>query len=178
MRLVKFLGKVQFTMALLVVGMVVMTIGTVVESRQSRDVAQVLIYGAFWFDVFLFLIAVNLVMAVVNRIPLKRRQWPVVFTHVSLVALLIGCWISYAFGFEGRMMIFEGGEESQIHLDATEIRARWHRHSEASPSHDEGAVWSEASFPVSSFRHSSSMPSASFTFASPSRSSARAMLTK
>jgi hypothetical protein len=148
MQLVKFLGKVQFTMALLLVGMVVMTIGTVVESRQSRDVAQVLIYGAFWFDVFLFLIAVNLVMAVVNRIPLKRRQWPVVFTHVSLVTLLVGCWISHTFGYEGRMMIFEGGEESQIHLDAMEIRARWHREADASSPRDAGAVRSEASFPL------------------------------
>ena len=148
-KLVKFLGKVQFTIILLVVGMVVMTVGTIVESREGRDLAQVLIYRALWFDVFLFLIALNLVMAVVNRIPIRRRQWPIVFTHLALVSMLVGAWISHTFGYEGRMMIFEGGEESQIVLDTSEIRARWHREPDAStPGRHEPGPPQESSVPL------------------------------
>jgi len=125
MRLLRFLGKVQFTTVLLLGGAVIMTIGTIFESRESRDAAWSAIYGTVWFDVFLFLIAVNLVIAVVNRIPIQRHQWPFVVTHFAIVILLAGAWISRSFGYEGRMLIFEGEAASELQLDAPEIRTRW-----------------------------------------------------
>ncbi len=72
-RLLRFLGKVQFTMVLLLGGVVIMTVGTILESRESREVAQSLVYGAVWFDVFLFLIAANLAIAVISAAFLRRR---------------------------------------------------------------------------------------------------------
>jgi hypothetical protein len=125
MRFLRFLGKVQFTMVLLLGGVVIMTAGTILESRESREVAQSLVYGAAWFDVFLFLIATNLVAAVINRIPIKRQQWSFVLTHFSIVLLLTGAWVSRTFGYEGRLAIREGSEESRIVLDSFEVRARW-----------------------------------------------------
>jgi cytochrome c-type biogenesis protein CcsB len=124
-RAIRFLGKVEFTMALLVAGSIIMTVGTILESRESREVAQALVYRTFWFDLLLFLIGVNLVVAVLNRVPIKRSQWPFVLTHFSIVALLIGCWISHTFGYEGRLIVHEGQVSDRIHLDTTEIRAAW-----------------------------------------------------
>ncbi|MDH3213994.1 MAG: hypothetical protein OEM05_16065, partial [Myxococcales bacterium] len=124
-RFVRFLGKVQFTLVLLLGGAVIMTVGTVVESLESREVAWSTIYGTPWFDAFLFLIGVNLVVAVANRIPIRRHQWPFVLTHFAIVTLLAGAWISTTFGYEGRLVIFEGSEESRLLLDTSEIRARW-----------------------------------------------------
>ncbi len=124
-RFLRFLGKVQFTMVLLLGGVLIMTAGTIVESRESREVAQSLVYGAAWFDVFLFLIAANLVVAVINRIPIKRHQWSFVLIHFSIVLLLGGAWISRTFGYEGRLAVREGSEESRIVLDSFEVRARW-----------------------------------------------------
>jgi cytochrome c-type biogenesis protein CcsB len=125
-RSLRFLGKVQFTTVLLLAGVVIMTIGTILESRGSREIAWSAVYGTAWFDVFLFLIGVNLVIAVINRIPIQRHLWPFVLTHFAIVLLLAGAWISRSFGYEGRMMIYEGDEESQIYMEATEIRVRWH----------------------------------------------------
>jgi hypothetical protein len=102
-----------------------MTVGTILESRESREVARSLVYGAAWFDVFLFLIAANLAAAVINRIPIKRHQWSFVLTHFSIVLLLTGAWVSRTFGYEGRMAIREGSEESRIFLDSFEVRSRW-----------------------------------------------------
>ena len=124
-RFLRFLGKVEFTMALLLGGAVIMTAGTILESREGREVARSLVYGAAWFDVFLLLIALNLTTAVVNRIPIKRHQWSFVLVHFSIVLLLAGAWVSRTFGYEGRMAIHEGGEESRLSLDSSEIRARW-----------------------------------------------------
>ena len=141
-RLLRFLGKVQFTTALLLGGVVIMIAGTLVESSESRDAAWSVIYGTAWFDVFLLLIGVNLIVAVVNRIPIQRHQWPFVVTHFSIVILLAGAWISRSYGYEGRMVIFEGEEVNELLLDSSEIRARWSGSASADPDA------AEAAFPI------------------------------
>jgi hypothetical protein len=154
-RFVQFLGKVKFTTVLLLGGAVIMTIGTIVESRESREVAWSAVYGTPWFDVFLFLIGVNLVLAVVNRIPIRRHQWPFVVTHFSIVMLLVGAWISTTFGYEGRLVVTEGSEESRLLLDTSEIRTRWHPGAHAAGpghSHEDHEDVVEAAFPVATNR--------------------------
>ena len=124
-RFLRFLGKVQFTIVLLLGGAGIMTLGTIIESRGSREIAWSAIYGTVWFDLFLFLIGVNLVIAVINRIPIRWHQWPFVVTHVAIVVLLAGAWISQTYGYEGKLVVFEGKEENRLLMDASEIRIRW-----------------------------------------------------
>lgn len=112
-------------MVLLLGGAAIMTVGTLIESRDTRDAAWSAIYGTPWFDFFLFLIGVNLAVAVINRIPIQRHQWPFVLTHFAIVVLLAGAWISRSFGYEGRMVIFEGERQNQLLLDSLEVRTRW-----------------------------------------------------
>jgi cytochrome c-type biogenesis protein CcsB len=90
---------------------------------------------------------VNLVVAVINRIPIRRAQWPFVLTHFSIVLLLFGCWISRTYGYEGRLFVQEGQETRYIYQDGDEVRVDWWH------SHDaEGATEVEeersASFPL------------------------------
>lgn len=120
-----FLGRVKFTMILLVGGALIMTVGTVLESRQGRDAAWSHVYGAAWFDVFLVLIAVNLILSVVIRIPIQRHQWGFVVTHLAIVLLLVGAWISHRFGYEGRLIVHEGSSADRIWMDALRIDATW-----------------------------------------------------
>ena len=143
-RWLQFLGKVEFTTFLLLGGAVIMTVGTVLESRGSREIAWDAVYGTAWFDVFLFLIGINLVIAVVNRIPIRRHQWPFVLTHFAIVLLLFGAWISRTYGFEGRMFIYEGSQENSIFLDSSEIQVRW----TPSPGTTPGGEIVEANFPL------------------------------
>ncbi len=124
-RFLRFLGKVQFTTALLLGGAVIMTIGTILESRGSREIAWSAVYGTVWFDLFLFLIGINLVIAVINRLPIQRHQWPFVVTHFAIVILLAGAWISRTYGYEGRLMVHEGEQENRLYLDAAQIDVRW-----------------------------------------------------
>jgi hypothetical protein len=147
-RLLRFLGKAECTIALLLGGAAIMTVGTILESRESREVARSLIYAAAWFDVFLFLIVVNLVAAVINRIPIKRHQWSFVVVHFSIVLLLTGAWVSRTFGYEGRMAIHEGGEESRLFLDSSEIRARWYAGAGAAALQATAGRAVEAAFPL------------------------------
>ncbi len=125
LRFLRFLGKVQFTMVLLIFGVVAMIVGTLIESSTSRAFAQSWVYRTAWFDLFLFLIAVNLIVAVINRIPIKRHQWAFVLTHFSIVLLLFGGWVSRTFGYEGRMAVQEGTESRTLFLDRSHLDLRW-----------------------------------------------------
>jgi cytochrome c-type biogenesis protein CcsB len=124
-RSLRLLGRVHFTLFLLLAGALVFAIGTVVESRHGREEAFAHVYGTAWFDFFLFLIALNLVLAVVIRIPIQRHQWGFVLTHLSIVLLLVGAWISRTFGYEGRLYVPEGHAESELALDAAAVTGTW-----------------------------------------------------
>ena len=69
-----------------------------------------------WFTVFLILLGFNLAGAVVNRMPLKRSQWPFVVVHAALISLLLGLWISHHYGFEGELVVSEGEDTSALRL--------------------------------------------------------------
>jgi cytochrome c-type biogenesis protein CcsB len=151
-RFIQFLGKVKFTTILLLGGAVIMILGTVVESRESREAAWSAVYGTLWFDIFLLLLGVNLILAVVNRFPIQRHHWPFVLTHFAIVLLLVGAWISTTFGYEGRLVIYEGSQESRLLMDALEIRTRWQAGTEDAGTRPADAGIVSADFPLPSSR--------------------------
>lgn len=124
-RALRFAGRVHFTMILLAVGIVLMVIGTVIESRDGADAAWSAVYGTLPFDLFLALIGVNLVVAVVNRLPLRRSQWPFALTHASIVLLLLGALVSRTAGREGVVAIRENEVAREMDLDLAELRVEW-----------------------------------------------------
>jgi ResB-like family len=115
------LGSVKMTLVLLIVGALVMSLGTVLESRLSTDFAQSVVYGHLWFDIFLLLIVLNLLAAVLNRLPLKRHQFSFVVVHASIILLMVGAWISRTFGFEGQLPVAEGQSSAELLLYDREL---------------------------------------------------------
>jgi hypothetical protein len=151
-RFIQFLGKVQFTTVLLLGGAVIMILGTIVESRESREAAWTAVYGTLWFDIFLLLLGVNLILAVINRIPIQRHHWPFVLTHFAIVLLLAGAWISRTFGYEGRLVIYEGSQEDRLLMDGLEIRTLWQTGTEDSGTRGADSPSVQATFPLVSNR--------------------------
>lgn len=120
-RALQFLGSVHFAMFLLIGGIAVMAVGTVIESREGLESARSAVYGTAWFDGYFMLLALNLIVAVVNRIPIKRHQWAFVLTHFAIVLLLAGAVVSRTFGFEGRAIIDERGSTNFILLESSQL---------------------------------------------------------
>ncbi|GEM_PF-125772 len=135
-RLLRWSGSVQMAMVLLLAGAAIMAVGTVIESKLGRAAAQALVYKTLWFDAYLLLIALNLIVAVVNRIPIQRHQWSFVLTHFAIVLLLVGALMSRTLGYEGSVVIQEGGAEQQLYENASELVISFH---DAEGSHDSAA---------------------------------------
>ena len=98
-------GSVKATVLIVVYGIVALSFGMV----------------STWFTAFLILLGVNLAAAVVNRMPLKRRQWSFVVVHAALISLLLGLWISHHHGFEGELVVSEGEGTSALRLFEHEV---------------------------------------------------------
>jgi hypothetical protein len=86
----KLLGSLQLAVILLSLFVLVLVIGTMLESWYSAQLAQELVYHAWWFSVLLLLLGVNIFFAAVKKWPWKRHQTGFLITHVGLLTMLAG----------------------------------------------------------------------------------------
>ncbi|MEI6234569.1 MAG: hypothetical protein WCT04_16060 [Planctomycetota bacterium] len=99
----KFLASLKFAIILLSVIIVASAVGTVYETSFNADVAQKYVYGAWWFNIWLTALAVNLFCVAAIRYPWKRHQTGFVITHAGIITLLAGAMIDRLWGIEGYM---------------------------------------------------------------------------
>ena len=100
-RVWKFLGGIHLAVILLVGLGTVLAVGTVIESRHGADAARHAVYRATWFDVLMYLLAVNLTVAVLHRLPLPWKKWPFAVTHFGIVVLLSNRLVFLFWGYLG-----------------------------------------------------------------------------
>ncbi len=107
-RLFKFLSSLNLALWLLGVLIVASVAGTLYESSFSAEVAKTYVYGAWWFQVWLALLAINLASVAFSRMPWKRRHLAFLLTHFGIITILIGAMVGKWFGIEGSVTLFEG----------------------------------------------------------------------
>ncbi|MFO7723814.1 MAG: cytochrome c biogenesis protein CcsA [Bacteroidales bacterium] len=131
----KRISKVFFSMTttglLLVVFAVVIALATFVENDYGTAAARLLVYNAWWFEVLLLLLAMNLTGSILVNKLLTRQKWPVAFFHLSFVIILAGAAITRYTGFEGTLHIREGKQNNKIlsrngfiHIEGTQGEAK------------------------------------------------------
>ncbi len=117
MPLVKFLGSLRFAITLIVSLALILSASTIFESVYGTPFAQKNFYTAYWFDVFMGLLWINLFCAALTRFPYKKHHTGFVITHVGILTLLIGAFLSRGWGVEGQMTVFE--HETKNHIVQT-----------------------------------------------------------
>lgn len=85
---------------------------TIVESSYSTFVAQRFVYGAWWFSGFLVLLTVNLICSASSRFPWKKHQIGFVITHLGVVLILAGSFVTRQWGSDGQITLREGSQSS------------------------------------------------------------------
>ena len=110
--MLKFCASLPLAIALMIVLMTVLTLGTCVESWYGPAVgpaeARSFVYGTWWFTALAALLAMNVLAALAVRFPWKKRQTGFVLTHVGLLVLLLGCLLTRRWGIEASLSLFEG----------------------------------------------------------------------
>lgn len=101
-------------MLLLAVLIVAIVAGTLYESSFDARVARAYIYDAWWFNIWLALLATNLACSAFSRMPWKKHHTGFLLTHLGIITLLTGALIGRTFGVEGSMTIFKGDPPNNL----------------------------------------------------------------
>ncbi len=108
-------ASLELAVALIAAYMAVLIWATMVMSRWYADSELKFgIYLAPWFLALNALLAINVLNAALIRWPWSKRQWPFVVIHAGILVLLIGSWVSYRFGIDGTLSVFEGTAERRL----------------------------------------------------------------
>jgi len=85
-------------------------IGTLLEGRHDRAMAQALVYRSWWFQGFLALLFVNILLAALKKWPWKRHQLGFLVTHLGLLTLIVGGLLTTLGGMDGAMYLVDSSE--------------------------------------------------------------------
>lgn len=110
----KFLTSYRFFALLLFVTAFFLALATFIENDFGTERAKTLIYNAWWFELILILIAVNLLAIIFTKKLYKLKKLPVFLFHFAFVIMLIGAAITRYFGYEGTMHIRKNEEAKTI----------------------------------------------------------------
>ena len=105
---VRFVGSLTFGLILLTILLALMALGTFIESEYGSAVAQSVIYGNFLFQTLMGLLALNLTFSILKRFPWRRYYIPFLLTHVGILILLLGCFMTWQRGEEAQITLAEG----------------------------------------------------------------------
>ncbi|MDX6766478.1 MAG: cytochrome c biogenesis protein ResB [Candidatus Methylacidiphilales bacterium] len=119
----RFFASLQLALLLLAVLIVASIVGTIYESRLTAEVARAYIYEAWWFNLWLLLLVLNLATVAFSRLPWKKAHTGFLLTHLGIIILLFGAFIGKIFGIEGSITLFEGRDPaSSLLINEKQVR--------------------------------------------------------
>ncbi len=107
-RTFKFFASLPLAIFILSALMVILAAGTLLESRYGTDTARLLVYESRWFSLVLFILALNVAAAAFDRFPWKKKHAGFVITHLGIIIILIGSFLTQRLMIDGQMAIAEG----------------------------------------------------------------------
>ena len=85
-----------------------MGFATFIENDYGTTTARTLIYNAFWFEMIMILLAVNLVGNIIRFRMYQKKKWPIFLFHIAFLLILLGAGITRYISYEGMMPLNEG----------------------------------------------------------------------
>ena len=109
-----FISSMFFTGILIVIFAISIAYATFIENDYGTITAKILIYDAWWFELLLFIMIVNMFASIFANKLISKKKWSIFLFHVAFVVILIGAAITRYVGFEGNMHIREGESSNTI----------------------------------------------------------------
>ncbi len=121
----RFFASLKLAVVLLAVLIIGAIAGTISESTFDAKVARAYVYGAPWFNLWLLLLAANLIVSALSRWPWKKHHVAFLITHLGIITLLTGSLIGRTWGIEGTITLFKGEPPSnRLLVDQHQLRLR------------------------------------------------------
>lgn len=120
------LGSAKFAIALLALFAAGMIAGTIYESLYGSGYANTAVYSAWWFYTIQFFILLSLVVAVIDRIPFRKRLAGFYIIHAAVVTIILGSVVTKIYGIDGEvpLQINQPANQIQLNQDALFVSAK------------------------------------------------------
>ncbi|MGZ3691494.1 MAG: cytochrome c biogenesis protein ResB, partial [Pseudobdellovibrio sp.] len=115
-KIFKFLSSVKLAVPLMLVLSALVGWGTILESHYNAEYSAMYLYKTGWFSCVLILLWINIFCATISRIPFKKHHTGFVITHIGLLTLLIGGFMTNTYGIDGQLSVTEGQSSSTVVL--------------------------------------------------------------
>lgn len=113
----RFLASLQLAILLLGAMIVIFSAGTIIESLHGTSAAKVLVYDTWWLEFVFFLLAVNLTASAFSRWPWQVKHVGFVVTHLGIILILAGSFVTKRWMLDAQMPIEEGKSEYRVIVD-------------------------------------------------------------
>lgn len=115
-KLFKFLSSVKLAIPIMLILLVCSVVGTLYESQFNAEYAALKVYKTPWFLAILLLLWINILFAALSRLPWKKRHIGFLITHLGMLTLLFGSFLTMIWGIDGSMQVYEGDQSNLVFL--------------------------------------------------------------
>jgi cytochrome c-type biogenesis protein CcsB len=113
-KVIPFISSMLFTGILLTIFALAVAYATFIENDFGTQTAKVLVYNAWWFELLLVVLAINLIGSTFKYKMVALKKWPMLLFHFAFVIIVIGAGVTRYYGYEGMMHIREGEKSNSI----------------------------------------------------------------
>ncbi len=107
-KLIKLIFSMQFMGILVAILGVSMAVATFIESRSGTTAAQAVVYQAWWFELAILLVFINILANIIRFKLYNLKKLPIFIFHLAFLVIIIGAALTRFVGKEGSMSIREG----------------------------------------------------------------------
>ncbi|MGE3260536.1 MAG: cytochrome c biogenesis protein ResB [Bacteriovoracia bacterium] len=113
----EFLASLELAVFLILVMAGALAAGTIYESRYSAAVAGQMVYRSWWMEIILWLFMMNLAAVALSRLPWRRHHIGFLITHLGIITLLLGSWVTQRAGIDGILALSPGEAGRHVRMD-------------------------------------------------------------
>lgn len=113
----RFFGGLKFAVFIISLFVVLLGIGTILESLYGTEFANKLVYKSLPFIFVQFLMFLSVLMALLNRLPLKKQLYGFYTIHTGLILIFIGSLTTFIVGVDGSMTLLPSKPNNEIEVN-------------------------------------------------------------
>jgi hypothetical protein len=110
-------ASLELAVCIILLLAVVLATGTIFESKYGAAVASREVYRSIWMQLLLWVFMLNLAAVALSRIPWRRHHIGFLVTHLGLITVLLGSWITQRAGVDGNLVLGPGEAGRMARLD-------------------------------------------------------------
>ncbi len=116
-RIFEFFASLELAVFVILALALVLAVGTVYESKYGAAVASREIYRSLWMQGLLWLFMLNLAAAALSRLPWRPHHIGFLVTHLGIIILLLGSWVTQRAGVDGNLVLAPGESGRHARID-------------------------------------------------------------